>query len=250
MSVDGLIAGPVSGARHIAARAPFGAVYRPLAGIDLKERHTMQRKLILLAGAAFALTSIPALAQDGATPPAATAGTTPTAPAGTMAPAGTTATTAAAPTAKPDVAVGKKVVDAQGGDVGTISAVQNGVAMVDTGTSKAGVAVGSFAAKEDKLVLGMTKAQLDQAAQGQQATAQADLQAALTPGAAISDSSGGSVGKVDAVEGEFVTVATASNVKAKLPKTAFAKGPNGLVIGMTAAQLEAAAKGGASTPSN
>jgi len=39
----------------------------------------------------------------------------------------------------------------------------------------------------------------------------------------------------------MVTVATA-NTKVQLPKTAFAQGQNGLVIGMTADQLDAAAK--------
>lgn len=197
----------------------------------------MQHKMILLAGAAFALTSAPLLAQD-MTAPAQTG--TPTA----------TATAPAATPAKPDVTVGKKVVDAQGGAVGTISAVQGDVAMVDTGTTKAGVALGSFAAKGSDLVLGMTKAQLDEAAKGQQASAQADTAAAMTPGAAVADAQGGAVGKIEAVEGDFVTVATASNVKAKLPKSAFAKGPNGLVIGMTATQLEEAAKGAAPAPSN
>ncbi|WCT74221.1 hypothetical protein PQ455_03035 [Sphingomonas naphthae] len=194
----------------------------------------MQHKMILLAGAAFALTSAPLLAQDMPAPAQAT---------DTAA-----ATTTAAPTAV-DITVGKKVVDAQGGAVGTVAQVQGDVAVVDTGTTKAGVAKGSFAAKGADLVLGMTKAQLDEAAKGQQATAQADTAAAITPGAAVADAQGGAVGKIEAVEGDFVTVATASNVKAKLPKTAFAKGPNGLVIGMTATQLEEAAKGSTPAPS-
>jgi hypothetical protein len=60
-------------------------------------------------------------------------------------------------------------------------------------------------------------------------------------GAAVSDPKGGTVGKVAAVSGNLVTVATA-NTKAQLPKTAFAQGANGLVIAMTATELEAAAK--------
>jgi hypothetical protein len=47
----------------------------------------------------------------------------------------------------------------------------------------------------------------------------------------------------------MVTVATA-NTKAQLPKTAFAQGANGLVIGMTAEQLDAAAKAAASGPTS
>jgi hypothetical protein len=48
-----------------------------------------------------------------------------------------------------------------------------------------------------------------------------------------------------------VTVATATT-KAQLPKTAFAQGANGLMIGMTATELEAAVKnaGGGKTSGN
>lgn len=156
------------------------------------------------------------------------------------------ATAAAAASAKVNVTVGAPVLDAAGGAVGTVSAVTGGAAVVDTGTVKAGIPVASFAQSDKGLHISMTKAELEAAAKGAQAGAQEQLMASLTPGTAITDQNGGAVGKVDTVEGDFVVVAT-PNAKVKLPKTAFAKGANGVVIGMTLAQLEAAAKGAATT---
>jgi preprotein translocase subunit YajC len=157
---------------------------------------------------------------------------------GTLAPAvlAQTATTAAPATA--DVKAGATVLDTKGGTVGTIASVSNNVAVVDTGTVKAGVPTSAFAQGDKGLVMAMTKVELEAAAQG----SQAQTTAAITPGAAVADTSGGAVGKIDSVDGGFAVVAT-PNAKVRLPKAAFAKGPNGLVIGMTLAQLEAAAKG-------
>ena len=151
------------------------------------------------------------------------------------------AASAAAP-AKVNVTAGAAVLDAAGGPVGTVASVTGDAAIVDTGTVKVGIPTASFAQSDKGLHISMTKAELEAAANGAKAGAQQDLAASLTPGTAVADQSGGAVGKVDAVEGEFVVVATPTT-KVKLPKTAFAKGPNGLVIGMTLAQLEAAAKG-------
>jgi len=84
------------------------------------------------------------------------------------------------------------------------------------------------------------------AAKGAAAGQQQQFLASLKPGTAVSDQHGGVVGTIEAVDAETVTVATGTT-KAKLPKNAIAQGANGAVIGMTKAQLEAAAKG-ASAP--
>lgn len=65
----------------------------------------------------------------------------------------------------------------------------------------------------------------------------ADVQA----GASVYDQQGGTVGKVDSVSGDEAVVDTGA-VRAKLPISSFAKNDQGLVIGMTKAELEAAAK--------
>ena len=146
-----------------------------------------------------------------------------------------TAQSAAAPAAAaPNVTVGATVSDASGAPVGTVEAVANGTATVSTGTAKAGLPVASFAQGPNGLAIGMTKAQLE-AAVAQAAPTE------IAVGTAVSDSKGAKVGKVEAVTGDMVTVATATT-KAQLPKTAFAKTPDGLTIGMTAGELDAAAK--------
>lgn len=63
---------------------------------------------------------------------------------------------------------------------------------------------------------------------------------ALAAGAKVLDTSGGTVGTIESVEGDYAVLATTKN-KVRLPKTSFALGPNGPVIAMTAAQIDAAA---------
>ena len=173
-------------------------------------------KYLVIALAGTILATAPALAQDA---PAAAAATAP---------------------AAANVTVGAAVSDPSGGAVGTIEAVNGPNATLSTGTAKANLPLTSFAKGENGLVIGMTKADLEAA------VAKATTAVEIAAGAPVSDSKGGSVGTVEAVSGNLVTVAT-PKAKAQLPKEAFAQGPSGLVIGMTAAELEAAAakaKGG------
>lgn len=180
-------------------------------------------KTLMLALAGTALAAAPALAQDAPSSAPAAAAT-------------------AAPTAGPNVTVGASVVDTSGAAVGTIASVSGANAVISTGTSKASIPVASFAQGDKGLVIAMTKADLEAA------VSKASKPAEIAVGTPVSDQAGGSVGKVAAVAGDLVTVQTASS-KAQLPKTAFAQGPSGLVIAMTATQLDAAAKaaGGSNT---
>lgn len=175
-------------------------------------------KYLVLALAGSAGLALPAFAQ--ATPAAAPAAATAPAPA-----------TAA-------VTAGATVVDTTGAAVGTIESVSGANAVLSTGTVKAAIPVASFAKGPNGLVVGITKADLE--AKVAAATKPVDI----AVGMAVSGPGGAAVGKVDSVNGELVTVATA-NSKAQLPKTAFAQGPNGLVIGMTAEQIDAATKAAA-----
>jgi hypothetical protein len=181
-------------------------------------------KHLVFALAGTAVLASPAFAQATQTAPAPT--TTVTAPA----------------SAGAAVTAGASVVDTKGQPVGTIESVSNGNAVLSTGTAKAAIPVSSFAKGPNGLVIGISKADLE--AQ----VAQATKPQQISVGMAVSGPGGAPVGKVDAVSGELVTVATA-NTKAQLPKTAFAQGPNGLVISMTADQLDAAAKAAASSQS-
>jgi hypothetical protein len=87
-----------------------------------------------------------------------------------------------------------------------------------------------------------------QASQMQQNSAQAQTNA-VTPaaaadvkaGASVYDQKGGEVGKIESVDSEGAVVSTGS-VKAKIPLSAIGKGEKGLMISMSKAELDAAAK--------
>lgn len=180
------------------------------------------KHLAILVGGTM-LCAAPALAQDATAPSTASQPAT---------------GAAAAPAAPAQVSVGAKVSDASGAPVGTVASVANGNAVVDTGTAKAGVPVSSFANGPSGLVLGLTKAQLEAAVAQAKPTE-------IAVGAQVVGPKGGSVGSVAAVAGDLVTVQTPTT-KVQLPKKAFAQNANGsLAIGMTAEQLEAAAKAAA-----
>lgn len=184
----------------------------------------MRSFTVLLLSSTVAIA--PLAAQQTATTPATPA--TPTAPA--------------APPAA--VAAGQSVVDTAGAAVGTIETVNNGVATLSTGTVKVGVPVTSFAMGPKGPVIALTKAEIEAKA------TQATQALTITVGAEVMDSAGAKLGTVKAVNGDMITVASAT-ASAQLPKSAFAQGQSGLMIGMTSAQFEAAAKaaGGATPPS-
>ena len=141
----------------------------------------------------------------------------------------------AAPAASVPVATGANVVDTAGAAVGTIEGVTNGVATLSTGTVKVAIPVTSFATGPNGPVIALTKTELEAKA------AQATQSLQIAVGATVTDPAGATVGTVKAVTGDMITVASAT-ASAQLPRKAFAQGGNGLAIGMTAAQFEAAAK--------
>lgn len=189
--------------------------------------------MLMTAVAAGALTA-PAMAQDMTSSPAPAAAATTPAPA------------------TASVTAGAAVVDTSGAAVGTIESVNGDLAVLATTKSKVSLPLASFAAGPKGLVISMTQAEVDAAAAGataqQTAAATADAQAKaseqVVKGAQVSDTSGASVGTIEAVEGEFATVAT-PNSKVRLPLTAFGPGEKGPVIAMSATELEAAASAAA-----
>lgn len=164
-----------------------------------------------------------------------------TAHAQTAAPAAGAPTTA---TTESKVAAGATVTDTTGATVGSIKSVEGGFAVLSTGTVEVRLPLTSFANGASGPVIGMTKAQVEAAASGATADRQAKLAAQIATGTTVMDASGGTVGKIESVDGGFATVATANN-KVKLPVSAFAAGASGPVIGMTAAELDAAASAAA-----
>ena len=152
----------------------------------------------------------------------------------------TTAPAPAAPaTAAAQVKAGATVYDTSGGQIGTIDQVNGGVVIVNTGTNKVGVPIASFGPGPNGPRLSSTKAELDAAAVQGAAQAKAQLQALLVAGTPVKGTGGTVLGTVKSANDQAVTVTTADG-DVQLPASGFAAGPDGLVVGITAADLKAA----------
>lgn len=116
--------------------------------------------------------------------------------------------------------------------------------------TKTGLMLGAATVMLPSLAFAQTTAPSTGAAAGSTppaATAPATTPSALETGAKVLDTSGGTVGTIESIDGDFVVLAT-SKSKVRLPKTSFALGPNGPVIAMTAAQIDAAVAQAAPAP--
>ncbi|MBY9062095.1 hypothetical protein K7957_04015 [Sphingomonas yunnanensis] len=145
------------------------------------------------------------------------------------------------------VTTGATVYDTSGGVVGTVESTDGSNAVVNTGTVKAAIPLTSLGQGAQGPVLAMTKAQLEAAAGQQQAQASADFKSKLVPGATVYGTGGAQVGTIKSVDASGVTLTTTDG-PVVLPTSGFGPGPQGVMLGMTAAQLKAAmtAAGGGS----
>ena len=144
----------------------------------------------------------------------------------------------AAPSTTPstNVAPGAQVMDTSGAVVGTVDSVANGVAIISTATGKIGMSTSSFAQGPKGLLVGISKTDLEAKAAAASAPPQ------FLVGAQVSGPGGAAIGTIKEVNGDLVTVAS-ETASAQLPKSAFAKAPDGgLLIGMTPEQFDSAAK--------
>lgn len=174
----------------------------------------MKKTLIAAAVAAASLVPAAVMAQDAAATAAAPAAAS------------------AAPT------VGAKVFDAEGGEVGSVEAIQGDIVTVSTGTARAGLPKSAFVSREKGLTIGMNKAQLEAAVNGAKAENTAAKDAAIVADAPVKSSDGVVLGTVTKVEGEDVTVALSNGSAAALKKSYLGVGADGsLAIGMTAADF-------------
>ncbi|HET9640182.1 MAG TPA: hypothetical protein VFP12_13345 [Allosphingosinicella sp.] len=140
------------------------------------------------------------------------------------------------------VTAGAIVKDTAGGEVGTILKVEGNQLVLKTDRHEVRLPVASFTATESGALFGMTRAQLNAEVDKAEAAAAAQIVA----GATVKGPTGAEVGKIEAVDAQFVTLKLASGATVRAPRTAFAGGPAGPVTSLTADQLEAAAKGASS----
>jgi preprotein translocase subunit YajC len=146
---------------------------------------------------------------------------------------------AAAPPPLPTtLEVGMPVVDAQGGAVGTITAIAADTVTVKTARHEAQLPKTSLALSEGKALFGMTQADLD-------ASVERTLAARADPkvGAGVKGRDGASVGTIDAVATDNVTIRLADGLRISIPRSGMTvDADGGGTIGLTAAELAAQVK--------
>lgn len=139
--------------------------------------------------------------------------------------------------AQANIAAGAKINDTKGGEVGTVTRVDGQFVVLRTDKHEVRLPIASFTPHEGVLLVAMTRDELN--AEVEKSLASAD--AKLVAGAAVAGSQGSPIGTIESIDDEFATLKLTSGTLVKLPRSGVAAGPNGAVIGMTAAQLEAAA---------
>jgi hypothetical protein len=107
-----------------------------------------------------------------------------------------------------NVTAGATVYDPQGGTVGTVDSVADGIAVVNTGAHTVALPLGKFATSEKGPIISVTKQQLDDIAAKADADAAAKVTAALVVGAAVVDNAGVALGTIDKVDGENIVLNT------------------------------------------
>jgi preprotein translocase subunit YajC len=141
------------------------------------------------------------------------------------------------------VAVGMQVTDAAGAPVGTVAAIQGTNLLIKTDTHEALLPRSSFSVNGNKLLFGMTQAQLDSAIERNLSAASA----AIAAGATVKGTGGTQVGTIEAVADGKVTITLQDGKKIAVPEEGLRGNPDGSVtIGYTAAQLEALVQSGSS----
>ena len=141
----------------------------------------------------------------------------------------------AAPALAQTLAPGAAIVDTKGQPVGTVVAVNGDVATVRTDRHELRMPLSSIRVDKTNGVVAMTQAELNAGVD----QAIAKMAAAIAPGATIYDPAGGIVGTIGAVEADLVTVRLPSTREVRLPRNSFSMGRLGLLVGTTAAQMEA-----------
>lgn len=172
-------------------------------------------KFALLAAA---LTAAPALAQDAA------------APAQTPA------------VANQQVVVGATVYGPQGGVVGTIERIADGIATVNTGTQKAPLPLSAFGQGETGPTITVTQAQLNQLVEQQLAQLAAQRDAALVVGATVLTADDQQLGTIETVDGDNIVILRGEPARrVTLLRNHFTAGDTGLKARLTLQEIEEAA---------
>ena len=140
----------------------------------------------------------------------------------------------ASPAGAETLRAGATVTDPQGVQVGTITEVDSQYVTLGTDRHTTRLPVASFTATDTAVLFALTRDQLN--SQLDQALAQA--QQAIAVGAVVHARDGAVIGPVEAVDDQNVTVKFGEQ-QVRFPRAALAPGQNGLVVGLTVAELQA-----------
>jgi hypothetical protein len=135
------------------------------------------------------------------------------------------------------IKAGMVIKHPSGAEVGTVKSVQGDSVILTTGQQEVRLPAASFTFHQGHLLFAMTREQLH----AQLAAAQAQAAQQLVLGAVVRGSAGATVGTIEKIEPPYITLKLVSGKLVRLPEAAVAPGASGLMIGMTAVQLESAA---------
>jgi hypothetical protein len=148
-----------------------------------------------------------------------------------------------------DLSVGATIYGPQGGVVGTIKQVSNGVVVIDTGDNEAPLSTDSFTKGEKGTVIGYTKAQIDEMIDAFEREQEAKLTAAIAVGAQINSVDGVALGTIQSINEDGSVVVDQSGRTFALQRSQLGTNDSGLISLFTAAQIEEALGAAADTGS-
>ncbi|MFN3389721.1 MAG: hypothetical protein ACK40O_12415, partial [Allosphingosinicella sp.] len=132
-------------------------------------------------------------------------------------------------TASAGISAGMTVKHPESGtDVGTVARLEGGNVIVKTDRYEVPYPAESFTVHEGALLFGFTRDQVNAAYE--QALAEAN--AKLVPGAAVSGAAGTTVGTIEAIDGQYVTLKLNSGKSVRLERRAVGAGANGVVTSL------------------
>jgi hypothetical protein len=142
------------------------------------------------------------------------------------------------------IAVGATIVDDAGNPVGDIVSIQNGDVIVRTDRHEARIPRTSLWVSRGRVVLSMTRAQLNSAVDRLTPTPPVQL----APGVVVRGPAGAVAGTIEAVEPDNIILRLTSGQAASLPRSAVGATAQGAIIGITAEELQRRVEEAAPTP--
>lgn len=134
------------------------------------------------------------------------------------------------------IASGMVVNDTAGGVVGTVQTIEGDYLIIETDKHKAKLPKASFTLSDGALLFGLTQAQLDASIEAELAEAAKKIVA----GASVIGSAGTVAGTIDSVDKDLFTLKLTTGELVRLPLNAVVPSEKGLMLGITADQLQAA----------